>query len=132
MDLDQAAGKEWKYKYDGTSTRTPDPSSGGAGVIEVKVTTDFVAAADGAVLTIYLYEHTAATSINSGNIIGQSEPITVNIDGQDAGTVLWRFHIPTDKVTERYLGLYYGVATQNITTAAVDAALLWGAEKLVP
>lgn len=133
LDLDQAVGISWKYKFDGTSSRTPDPSSGGHDpVIEVRVTTAFVAAVDGAVLTITLYEHTAASSINSGNIIAVSQPITVNIAGQAVGTVLWRIAIPSDKVTERYLGLYFGVATQNINTAAVDAAILPGTEKQYP
>ncbi len=128
FDLDQALGIDWK----GTA-RTPDPSQGGRGpLIEVKVTTAFVAAADGAVLTLYLYEHTSATSIESGNIIAQSEPITVNIAGQAIGTVLWSFAIPPDEVTERYVGLYYKRETQNITTAAVDAAILPGFQKLNP
>jgi hypothetical protein len=128
LDLDQAAGIDWK----GTS-RTPDPSSGGHNpIIEVKVTTAFVAAADGCVLTITLYEHTAATSIESGNIIAESDPITVNIAGQAIGTILWSFTIPFDKVTERYIGLHYARATQNLTTAAVDASIMWGREKQYP
>jgi len=134
-DLDQAAGKEWKYKFDGTSTRTPDPWTGGNGPIEVKVSTALAAAVDGCVLTIYLYEHTAATSIESGNIIAQSPAITINSAATGAtavGTVLWRFYIPQDKITERYVGLYYAIATQNLSAGAVDAALLAGAEKQVP
>jgi hypothetical protein len=128
LDLDQAAGVDWK----GTS-RTPDPSAGGHNpIIRVKVVTAFVAAVDGCVLTIYLYEHTAAASIDSGNIIAQSPAITVNIAGQAVGTILWEVAIPSDKITERYVGLHYTRATQNLTTAAVDAAILWGGEKQYP
>lgn len=127
LDLDQAAGKDWK----GTA-RTPDPAAA-LGTIEVRATTALDAAVTGAVLTIALYEHTAATTINAGNLIA-SKAITVTDDATviPAGTVLWRYRINPDEVDERYLGLDYSVATQNIAAGACDAALLLGVEKQYP
>jgi hypothetical protein len=90
--------------------------------LRVVVTEAFVAAVDGANLNIALYEHTAATSINSGNKIVEKN-ITVNIAGQAVGTVLVDLPLPTTAAPERYLGVYYAVTLQNITTASVSAFL---------
>lgn len=131
-DLDQGVGLDWK----GTA-RTPDPSSGGHNpIIEVRVTdTELATAIDGGTLTISLYEHTAATSIESGNLIAISPTLTVNTTGTGGtavGTVLWRIAIPSDTITERYVGLYYTRAVQTFSTGVVDAAVLWGTEKQYP
>jgi hypothetical protein len=82
------------------------------------------AAADGAVLTIAVYEHTAATSIESGNLI-ISKTVTVNASGGSGataiGTELADLVLPQGEIDEKYLGVYYSVATQNISSGSVTA-----------
>jgi hypothetical protein len=112
------------------NARVADPSAGGRPVVEILVTTALVGAADSAVLTIALYEHTAATSIDSGNLI-TSLTVTVGTAGVAAGT-RFSLPIPADVIDERYIGLDYSVATQNISSGNVDAAIVMGREKQIP
>jgi hypothetical protein len=110
------------------NARVADPSAGGRPVVEIVVTTAL--AGSGAVLTIVLYEHTAAASIDSGNEIGR-KAITVPAGGVPIGT-RYSIPLPADEIDERYLGLDYAVATQNLTAGNVDAAIVMGREKLIP
>jgi hypothetical protein len=80
-------------------------------------------AGSGAVLTVKVYNHTAATSIDSGHIIYESPPFTVPADGVAAGNYLVRAPFPLGRITKRYVGVVVEVATQNLTAGAVDAAL---------
>jgi hypothetical protein len=123
LDLDQALGKDFAG-----NARVPDPFRPGLGV-EIVVTTAL--AGNGAVLTWTVYEHTAAASITSGNLIASLPPITVGAGGVAAGTRYF-IPLPVDTIDERYLGLNYAVATANLTAGAVDAALVYGPEKIYP
>ncbi|MCK5235580.1 MAG: hypothetical protein KAR06_01230 [Deltaproteobacteria bacterium] len=124
VDL-SASGKDYKG-----NARVADPASPGSRIVAI-VTTALVAAADGCVLTVALYEHTAAASIDSGNLI-MSEDHTVNTAGLAAGTKLMDRTIPYDKIDERYIALDYAIATQNLSSGAVDAFISAGGEKRIP
>lgn len=110
------------------NARVADPSSGGRPVVEILITTTLVGA--GAVVTFALYEHTADTGIETGNLI-TSTTRTIGTDTVTAGTRII-LPIPPDSIDERYIGLDYSVATANVTAGAVDASIVYGAEKLIP
>jgi hypothetical protein len=113
-----------KAEFDSTTAKYADFSTLAEMRILVTVEGEALAAAvDGAVLTIAVYEHTAATSIDSGNVI-LTKDITVNTAATGAtaiGTVLADFILPQGEIDEKYLGLDYSVATQNISTGKVTA-----------
>lgn len=93
--------------------------------------TALAAAVDGAVLTIGLYNHTAASSFASGTKLLEKS-VTVNTAGTGAtaiGTVLIDLGIPIDEITKEYLGLDIDVATQNISAGKISAMLVDHVEK---
>jgi hypothetical protein len=82
----------------------------------------------GAVLTIAVYEHTAATSIEAGNLI-ISKDITLGASGKAIGAHLADLILPQDEINEQYLGVYYSVATANITAGTITARAVDHREK---
>jgi hypothetical protein len=118
-------GVDWKG-----NTIYPGPHRLGMNRVLCKVDTKLVAAVDGAVLTVAVYTHSAATSIDSGTLLA-SKDITVNIDGPAVGTILADLMLPQDATYLQYLGVDYSVATQNISSGAVDCMLVKEVEKVV-
>jgi hypothetical protein len=125
-----ATGKNYK-NFQTSNTKYADPSDAGITRILVQVMGELLeAAVDGATLTIGLYTHSTAT-VNSGTLI-DSKVVTVNTAGTGAtaiGTVLWDFGVPNEVLAAtKYFGLYYTVATQNISTGKVFAAIVPGVQ----
>jgi hypothetical protein len=89
-------------------------------VWETMVTTAM--AGNGAVVTLTIYNHTAATSVNSGHVIAQ-ETITVGASGIAVGNFLTKMGLPAGRITKRYLALHCAVATANLTAGSVDSSL---------
>jgi hypothetical protein len=89
-------------------------------MFEVVVTTAM--AGSGAVVTLTFYNHTAATSLASGDIVYQNV-FTVPAAGIAAGTFLIKAGIPAGRMSKRYLGLVSSVATANLTAGSVDASI---------
>ncbi len=125
-----ATGKTYR-RYTNAATKFADPSDVGKLRLLVKVTDELLeAAADGAVLTIKLMKHTTS-AVGSGTEV-DSKAVTVNTAGTGAtaiGTTLWDIGLPVDELDEEYFGIEYDVATQNIDTGKIFAALMDGAEK---
>lgn len=86
------------------------------------------AVADSAVLTIAVYNHSAATNIHTGTLLA-SVDVTVPLAGLAAGTNLADLMIPQGKIALQYVGVYYSVATQNIDAGTVDTYLTDHREK---
>lgn len=104
------------------TTKYADPSVLGKMRVVVKASTALVAAVDGAVITVSVYSHTAATNIQTGTLLA-SKATTINTTGGAIGDLLADLMIPQNTNTKQYIGVYYSVATQNISAGAVDAYL---------
>lgn len=106
------------------TAKIADPSAGGRMRIVARVVEEELAAAvDGAVLTLSLFEHTAASSVASGNLIAATAPLTVNTTGTGGvpiGTVLMDMTIPVGVVGERYLGGNFNVITQALGSGKIQ------------
>jgi hypothetical protein len=122
LDLTSGNGKDAL----GTA-RVADPVSPGLAV-EFLITTTLVG--NTAVLTLAVYEHTAASSISSGNLITDTT-LTIGTDTVTAGTRV-TLPLPVNKINERYMNVHYAVATANITAGAMDATLTNSPEKFFP
>jgi hypothetical protein len=119
-------GEDWKK-----NTIYPGPHRLGKMRVLCSVATALAAAVDGAVLTIGVYTH-STTTVNSGTLIA-SKSVTINTTGTGAtaiGTILADLMIPQDTTFSQYLGVYYSVATQNVSAGAVDCALVSEVEKV--
>ena len=119
-------GENWKK-----DTVYPSPHRLGKMRVFCSVSTALAAAVDGAVLTIGVYTH-STTTVNSGTLIA-SKSVTVNTAGTGAtaaGTIIADLMIPQDTPFSQYLGVYYSVATQNVSAGAVDCALVKEVEKI--
>lgn len=114
--IDLGAGKTY---WPDDTTHYADFSGTRVGLI-MAVTTAL--AGSGAVLTITLYNHTAASSLASGHILYQTT-VTVPASGIDAGNYLLQAPIPLGRIQKRYIGVVVAVATQNLTAGAVDCNL---------
>ena len=94
--------------------------------ILVWVGTALDAAVTGAILSIKMYSHSAAASIEGGTQIGATVS-TTSIDDAAANfpakTVLMDVIVPANTIDGRYFGLDYSVATQNIVAGTVHALL---------
>lgn len=87
---------------------------------EASVSTALVG--NGAVVTLALYNHTAATNLDSGNLI-DSVVFTVGASGIPVGKFIIRAGVPAGRINERYLGIVASIATQNLTAGKIDSAL---------
>lgn len=91
-------------------------------VWETMVTTALVGV-ENAVVTLSLYNHTAATSVNSGDLI-DSVVFTIGASlGIPVGKFLTMNPLPARRMTKRYLAMHCAVATQNLTSGSVDSSL---------
>jgi hypothetical protein len=104
------------------TTKYADLSVLGKMRVIAQAKTLITAAADSAVLTIAVYNHTAATNIHTGTLLA-SVDVTVPLAGLAAGTNLADLMIPQNKITKQYVGVYYSVATQNVDAGTVDTYL---------
>jgi hypothetical protein len=89
-------------------------------VWEAQVTTAL--AGSGAVLTLSIYNHTAATSLSSGHKVATIVK-TVPAGGIAAGSFLVRMPLQAGQITKRYLAVVSEVATQNLTAGSIDSCL---------
>ena len=82
------------------------------------------ASGGGGSLNIDVMNHTASTSIKSGNLIARYtvEAIGAASSGKPDGTYLVRdLSVPVGKINERYLGIVYQAITKQITAGKVTA-----------
>jgi hypothetical protein len=104
------------------NTKYADLSVLGKMRVIAQAKTPITAVADSATLTIAVWNHTAATSIESGTLLA-SVDVTVPLAGLAAGTNLADLMIPQNKITKQFVGVRYSVATQNVDAGTVDTYL---------
>ena len=114
--INLGSGANWM----GTSV---EPAIGDKLQLQMNVATTFAGAS--AVLTVTLITDDNA-SFNSGKTLRTFRTWKVGTDTLSAGTLLIDEDISA-KDMEQYVKLNYAVSGANLTTAAVDAFLTWGA-----
>jgi hypothetical protein len=115
--IDLGTGKKF---FPVSTAIVPNPAPGTNPMLVIGVTTAL--AGDGAVLTVTLWNHTAATSLASGHKVVERS-FTLAAAGVSAGKYLLIIPLPKNIITKQYLGIVYGVATANLTAGNVDALI---------
>ena len=89
--------------------------------LNVKVGTELDSAGEAATLTIALVGDTDATIDGSSIVVQQSKQYAES--ECTAGAWLLRVPLDVDFDTNRYVGIYYTVGTENFTSGTIDAWL---------